>query len=537
MCLALPEFAQAQILVGGSTLVAPVSWVSVIEWPVEHFVSPQDLVLTTGVGCDEEQLREIVRQVAAAGATAVCISTGRGAIHKELSAAVVEEAERAQIALVALPWQVRFADLSRAIIQALYGSTAGADEVSPGLPVEFTHALLGPSGIVGVAEALEQVASAPVVILDAILATVGSGQRGTEWLSGAGVESALIESMVRLAQNAKSEAPAGVVATQLGSDGGSDILVAPALVHDGVLGWVIVSLVPGADGEVVERALLHASTATAIELLRKVADDEAESRAREAFVWEIAHGTVGSIQELTARSALLGLSLNSEFTVDLGLVEVQNSKSHGSSSIRAYVNQVRRRMTHPNSIVALSDQEILLCRHQQDAAELGALMDGRDAFGSLQVTWGSATGTHALPTLAQAVTQARTALSVARALWGPGASGRADQLGAFMLLHRLAGDEGVQGMVEATLGPLENADRAKKAQLISTLTVYLESNGNISSAARSLYLNRHSLIYRLRRITELTGLDLDSHDDRLLLSVSLKIRQLQDIKEASAVAS
>ncbi len=536
-CLTLPEFAQARLLVAARNPAAAVTWVSVIEWPVEQFASPGDLALTTGVSCDEDQLREIVREIAAAGATAVCVSAGPGAIHEVIGASVIEEAERCGIALIELPWRVRFSDVSRAIIQALYGRRSAAPHLASALPVEFTHALLGPSGVTGVAEALEQVASAPVVVLDAILATVGSGPSGAEWLAGAGIESALIQSMVRFAQEAMGQAPAGTAVRVIRTMPDVEIMIAPALVHDGVLGWVIAALPDGADREVLERAMLHAGTATAIELLRKVADDEAESRAREAFLWEVARGSVNSLQEISARSALLGLSLNTEFRLDVGLIEVQDTRSHTSSSVRALVNQVRRRLTHPSSIVAICDQEILLCRHQQDAERLESMISGKESFGSLQVTWGSATGTHTLTTLAQGVNQARTALSVARALWGPGATGRADQLGAFMLLHRLATDGDVMTLVDDTLGALERADDAKRGQLLSTLVVYLNSNGNISSAARSLFLNRHSLIYRLRRISELTGLDLDSHDDRLLLSVSLKLRQLQNIKERTVIAS
>lgn len=522
-CLDLPEFSEARILTGGDDLGRRVSWVSVIEWPVEHFASPGDFVLTTGIGSDVAQLREIVRQVGAAGASVVCISTGLGAIHEFVDPRVVAEAENAGIALIELPWRVRFSDVSRAVVQRLYQSKAAAPDALGGLSPEFTRALLGPSGIAGVADALERVAGTPVVIMDAILTTVGCGELGRQWLSAPGVESALVEHIVSSAREVRQP----VTLTLTFAERQDEIILAPALVHDGVLGWVVVRLSSNSDRELVHGAVLHAGTATAIELLRKVADDEAEFRARETFFWEIVRGSVDSPQELAARSVLLGLSLNTEFTVAIGVVEAPQSGDHSATSVRAFVNQVRRRLTHPSSTIALNERELLFCAHQQDAAELASTIGARADAGGTEISWGLATGSHTLTTLAQAVTQARTALAVVRALWGPGASGSADQLGAFMLLHRLVADPGAVSLVDATLGPLEEADRTKKSQLISTLGAYLEANGNISSAARELYLNRHSLIYRLRRITELTGLDLDSHEDRLLLGVSLKVRQLQ----------
>jgi purine catabolism regulator len=96
-----------------------------------------------------------------------------------------------------------------------------------------------------------------------------------------------------------------------------------------------------------------------------------------------------------------------------------------------------------------------------------------------------------------------------------------------MLVSRLVGDQGVRELVDRTLGPLEEADDSKNSDLIGTLSAFLACHGNISQAARQLYLNRHSLIYRLRRISEITGLDLESSEDRSLLDMAMRIRKLR----------
>ena len=72
-----------------------------------------------------------------------------------------------------------------------------------------------------------------------------------------------------------------------------------------------------------------------------------------------------------------------------------------------------------------------------------------------------------------------------------------------------------------------------RRSLVKTLGAYLDANGNIASAARALYLNRHSLVYRLRKIADLTGLDVTEPDDRLMLEMCVKIRQLQAIAVTS----
>jgi purine catabolism regulator len=61
---------------------------------------------------------------------------------------------------------------------------------------------------------------------------------------------------------------------------------------------------------------------------------------------------------------------------------------------------------------------------------------------------------------------------------------------------------------------------------VPTLEAFFAHHGNVSQAAESLYLHRNSLLYRLERIGEISGLDLDDADDRFSLQLALKLRPL-----------
>lgn len=56
-----------------------------------------------------------------------------------------------------------------------------------------------------------------------------------------------------------------------------------------------------------------------------------------------------------------------------------------------------------------------------------------------------------------------------------------------------------------------------------TLVAWFSHNVQPSLTARALFIHRNTLEYRLNRISELTGLDLSSFDDRLLLYVALQL--------------
>jgi DNA-binding PucR family transcriptional regulator len=58
---------------------------------------------------------------------------------------------------------------------------------------------------------------------------------------------------------------------------------------------------------------------------------------------------------------------------------------------------------------------------------------------------------------------------------------------------------------------------------VETLRAYLDHFGDVSAASRALGVHSNSLRYRLRRITQVSGLDLESPDARLLAQVQLRL--------------
>lgn len=63
-------------------------------------------------------------------------------------------------------------------------------------------------------------------------------------------------------------------------------------------------------------------------------------------------------------------------------------------------------------------------------------------------------------------------------------------------------------------------------RLEETLRTFLEHAGSVPRTAEALRIHRTSLYYRLRQIQEITGLDLDSGGDRLVLHLGLRLHEL-----------
>ena len=79
--------------------------------------------------------------------------------------------------------------------------------------------------------------------------------------------------------------------------------------------------------------------------------------------------------------------------------------------------------------------------------------------------------------------------------------------------------------VRDSLGPLLDPKTRNREQLTETLEAYLQT-ASVKDAAASLNLHRHTVLYRLDRLRELLGPDLDRPATRLRLQLACDMRRL-----------
>ncbi|MFF1275623.1 PucR family transcriptional regulator [Streptomyces marokkonensis] len=93
-------------------------------------------------------------------------------------------------------------------------------------------------------------------------------------------------------------------------------------------------------------------------------------------------------------------------------------------------------------------------------------------------------------------------------------------IGPFRLLTALPPGAAHDPAVSPLLSPAQT-------ELARTAEIYLDRAGQAGRTAAELGIHRQTLYYRLSRIEQLTGLDLDDGEDRLLLHMALKAHRLR----------
>lgn len=91
------------------------------------------------------------------------------------------------------------------------------------------------------------------------------------------------------------------------------------------------------------------------------------------------------------------------------------------------------------------------------------------------------------------------------------------------IVDRVRGDEPVESFRHPAIGMLERYDKEHGSSLSETLACFLRCRFNATAAAEELFVARSTLLNRLERIKELTGIDLEDADELLYLGVSFKM--------------
>jgi hypothetical protein len=125
--------------------------------------------------------------------------------------------------------------------------------------------------------------------------------------------------------------------------------------------------------------------------------------------------------------------------------------------------------------------------------------------------------------VATAYAEAREALEIAA---GIGITGRAVTLDDVLVDHMLRSSPHARRILERTLQPLVEYDQTHRSHLIPTLRAYLDSGANLTRSAAALKVHPNTVVYRLRRIAELSGRAPSSMADLQVLFLALRVCDL-----------
>lgn len=134
---------------------------------------------------------------------------------------------------------------------------------------------------------------------------------------------------------------------------------------------------------------------------------------------------------------------------------------------------------------------------------------------------GGRSAAHAGPAgLGLAGREAQCAVEVGDRVRGPGYLTAYGDIFVLDYATRLIDDPRLGGLYDRVPSRLRTFDESEHGELLPTLEAFLDE-GSINAAAERMNVHRNSLTYRLKRIQEITRVDLDDPETRFLVQLAL----------------
>jgi purine catabolism regulator len=281
--------------------------------------------------------------------------------------------------------------------------------------------------------------------------------------------------------------------------------------------------------------LAYGADVCAIELAKTRAIASAVEQARGDWIQMWLSGAPSDSDLLTTRAQQAGFDSTSSY---IAVVFRAVTRDGSSLPLESLISLVRDDMTRRQIPVAIGqyvDVIIVLFpleggqsmgRARQVIEEVRAQLAVRTPSGAVGA--GISRPATGLIGLRDAYREAKDAMSIAAQLGDAETTTYYGDLKLYQLLLSVKDRnlEHLRRFYSESLLPLVEHDERKQGELIRTLNGFFEANGNLAKAAIDLDVHRNTLVYRLERISELTGLDLNDADNRLILHLALKVQRV-----------
>lgn len=510
--LALPP--GTTVVAGASGLNNQVTWVASQRATPPVFANLRGgelaLVSVAGVQAMDEQIN-LATLIARLSQVPIAAIGALGQIDDDALAA----ADMAHIPLLHLPENTSLREVEREIQRLIGDYEAQLDRRAAQLGTVLTQRSLGGAGLSGLLDTLAERVGQSVACYSA------SGE--TRALKGRGSS--------RVALQTLRPTTAGLY-QQLGQQ----ILVQPLGTGKDRMGFLAIA---GSTLDDWDRlAAQTGAGAVALELAKEHAVQAAEERLRGDFVQAVLMGPPADNEALLRRAQELGYDLRLPHAALLCSVN-----GGGSLDERTLI---RLTSALSNSLGALNIPAPTMRRDDGLLAYLPLRDQGpraRDMAEKLRSRLVAeipgvvvALGKDA-PTVAvwsRSLREAEQAMVLGRQLLDAGRVLDFGDLGVYRLLFLLRESPELWEFYRATLAALADYDLKQHAELLKTLEAFFANLGNLAQTSEALHVHRNTLLYRLRRVGEISGLDLEDPEERLALWLALKAHRVIRTLDAPA---
>ena len=523
-----------RLLAGAEATSTPVRWVHVTEAPcAARWLRGGELLLTTGHGFTDveaqqtAQLEELIEHGIAG------LGFGTGFAFDEVPEGLVCLAEDHGLPLFEVPHHVSLSAISEAVASRIVNEQYSLLQRSLAVQEKLTTMVLEEKGIAAILSTLSALADCYAVLFDfhGVVLCEASSRRsfGAETVGE-------LWSLI-------SDRRAGSGTFELGlGDSSLHAQVFPVVAAHRIGAFLAVVKDAGAVSEYDRVVLQNVVTAIALELVTKKAVTETEKRLVGDFLDQL---TASELPEaaIARRLSFFGLDPQAAHLIMIVDIDDPGPAAVPPGDRKVFTAQAvperlhwavdefmaeRRRLC----ISAIHDGCVVVVLQPGDLGEEAIQELAAELFAAVQallpeitVSVGVGRPHPRLLDLRRSYYEATYAIRIRRLRGDTGSVAGYADLGSYTLLLGLQDTPSLKAFCDGVLGSLQEYDEQTSSDLLPSLASFLDAHGHWGDAADKLFVHRHTLRYRMKRVEEITGRDLTEPQDRMDFWLARKARE------------
>ncbi|BFH12144.1 PucR family transcriptional regulator [Paenibacillus dendritiformis] len=537
--LQIDTLKQAFVVSGKQGLNNLVRGVTIIEAPdIAEWINGGELLLTSLYplqSFDYSEQQTFMAQLSDKKVSALVIKTGRF-VH-DIPSGIIEASETLHLPVIQIPKQIPYREIMYPVMELLFNKQVVKLKYFKEVHDRFIALTLANKGAENIIMSLKKLIGNPVTLYDRNFYPISATDPDLvqfEVLDHEEVDGARIDTEFACYRQR-------VLYPEWGNRTCGHLVVPVETVNH-----IKIHLVIHETRKTVEAldfiAIENAATSLSLDLVKQYAVAEVEMKFKDDLIDDLLNAKIESLQSVYQRANLIGWDLNKTYVVVLFRLQIMDGHDEKEQDLyslhhpyqRLLYDMIQRELPE-GTIRIRNDQLVVLWGIETPPADKTAsLRMIKAAARNIQHTFckriqsidlqvGIGNAAHSISELPRSYKEAQDALQLGTLINGNSAISAFSDLGIYRLLCQIEDADELAKFIPLSLKKLLAYKQPNRDDLIKTLQTFLEHHQNAAKTAEELYVHYKTVTYRIERIKEITGMDMDDPDEMLSVQVGLKI--------------
>ncbi len=533
----------ARVVAGHQGLDHVISFVNIMEVPeVTRWMKGGELLVTSGFAFknNSEECRKLIFDLAAKGVAAFGIKPGQ--YLSSIPEDMMKWADEVGLPLIEIPQDLPYMDFMVPIYEILIGDQVARLKKSEQIHNQLLEIVLNGNGLPSVCHALVELMGNPVLILgdksDFLASAWPSEACG---LSPEIYEEKILDRLKKEKKQLITLNPHRLHRFVLQIENcAQNLVIVPIDVNGSLNGFLVIPETHRVLDDQDMMAVEHASTIVALEFLKQRIVYETEKQIRLELLEDIISGNFRTEEDVIRRAGHQNFNLDSPtivFVIHFDAVPRSGLNDGLERRLKDKFFQFVQRYANDYlggaMLMARSDNVTGLVRvpvYNNTSSLRKAINELKSKaeanWPNLKISIGVGRSVDAVRKIKKSYEEAMDALRIAGFMSTESSVTFFEDLGVYSFLFELEGSSAMHNFFERTVGKIIAYDRQNNTVLFDTLIQYFKCDCNLRVTAEQLYIHKNTVLYRIRKVEEITGLSMNEPEQRFNLQLGLKISRV-----------